>query len=315
MAKTLGGEVGKNKDLNQKRKGREGFEAHYREVYQDRWPGLLTALEAPVQKAARVNRFADREQIERRVQGLRRVQFGDVEAFIVPAGTRFDPEPCSNGLLDFFLMDPSSIFAAALCGVEEGMEVLDLCAAPGGKSLLLAERIGKNGSLVCNELSPQRRARLRAVLEDYLPSEQLERVRVTGYDGARWCWHETEAYDRILLDAPCSGERHLLANAEEMSQWSPARSKNLAVRQYTLLASALAVVRKGGRIVYSTCSISPLENDSIIARLMKKRPGAVKVVDEAPSGFDFAEKTEFGWMILPDRSGFGPLYAAAIERI
>lgn len=307
--------MGKNQNKNQNNKGPEGFESHYSDVFQDRWPDLKAALIAPVQKVARVNPFADREQIERRSQELRRMQFGDAEAFELVPDARFEPEPDRNGIYDFYLMDPSSIFAPLLCSVKEGMEVLDLCAAPGGKSLLLAERIGSEGSLTCNELSPQRRARLRAVLEDYLPKERLNQVRVTGHDGSRWCLHETEAFDCVLVDAPCSGERHLLANSAELAQWSQARSKNLAVRQYALLASALAVVRPGGRVVYSTCSISPLENDSVIARLMKKRPGVVRIVREKPPGFDFAEKTEFGWMILPDRSGYGPLYAAALERV
>jgi len=308
--------VAKKQNRNQdNKKGPEGFESHYSEIYQDRWPVLKAALLAPTKKVARVNPFADREQIKRRAQELRKLQFADVEAFELTPEVRFEPEPDRSGIYDYYLMDPSSIFAALLCSVKEGMEVLDLCAAPGGKSLLLAERIGSEGSLTCNELSPQRRARLRAVLEDYLPKERLNQVRVTGFDGSRWCLHETEAFDRILVDAPCSGERHLLANAAELAQWSQARSKNLAVRQYSLLASALAVVRRGGRVVYSTCSISPLEDDSVIARLMKKRAGEVRVVDEKPSGFEFAEKTEFGWMILPDRSGYGPLYAAALERI
>lgn len=314
IAKT-GERVSKNKNQNQSKKGREGFDSHYSEVYQDRWSSIKAALSTPARKVARVNPFADRAQIERRSKELRRLRFGEVEAFDLPTDVRFEPEPDCHGLLDFYLMDPSSIFAALLCEVKEGMEVLDLCAAPGGKSLLLAERIGASGSLTCNELSPQRRARLRAVLEDYLPQHRLNQVRVTGHDGSRWCLHETEAFDCILLDAPCSGERHLLANAEELSQWSQARSKNLSVRQYALLASALAVVRPGGRIVYSTCSISPLENDSVIARLLKKRPGEVRIVDEMPTGFEFAEKTEFGWTILPDRSNYGPLYAAALERV
>jgi len=149
------------------------------------------------------------------------------------------------------------------------------------------------------------------VLEDYLPRDVLARVRVTGHDGAKWCLHETEAFDRVLLDAPCSGERHLLENPEELKVWSPARSKNLSVRQYALLASAHAVVRVGGRIVYSTCSISPLENDAVIARLLKKRPGEVAV--RKPS-YELGEPTEHGWMILPDRSGFGPIYHAVLER-
>lgn len=300
------------------RKGRASFDAHYSEVYGERWEGLKQALQLPTIKVARTNAFADRAQIESRACSLEKLSFGGFETFSLQgqsATQKFEPETDASGLLDFYLLDPASILAAALCEVQEGDDVLDLCAAPGGKSLMLAERIGESGALTCNELSPQRRARLRAVLEDYIPESLRGRVKVTGHDGSRWCLHETEAFDRILLDAPCSGERHLLVNAEEMALWSPARSKNLAVRQYALLASALAVVRRGGRIVYSTCSISPLENDAVIARLLKKREGEARVIRPELRGFDFVEKSEFGYVILPDRSGYGPFYAAVIERV
>jgi 16S rRNA C967 or C1407 C5-methylase (RsmB/RsmF family) len=126
--------------------------------------------------------------------------------------------------------------------------------------------------------------------------------------------YETEAFDRVLVDAPCSGERHLLANKSELEVWSPARSKNLAVRQYALLASALAVVKRGGRVVYSTCSISPLENDGVVAKLLKKRPGEVRILK--PEGLsDKTEPTEHGAIVLPDRDGRGPIYFSVIERV
>jgi 16S rRNA C967 or C1407 C5-methylase (RsmB/RsmF family) len=97
-----------------------------------------------------------------------------------------------------------------------------------------------------------------------------------------------------------------------MKLWSPARSRHLAVRQYALLASALAVVKPGGRLVYSTCSISPAENDAIIARLMKKRAGEAEVLKPR---LEIGEATEQGWMILPDATGYGPIYLAALQRV
>ena len=72
---------------------------------------------------------------------------------------------------------------------DSGGEILDLCAAPGGKSLILAERMHSEASLTLNELSPQRRHRLKNVLRDYVPEDTLQRIRVTGYDGSRWGLH------------------------------------------------------------------------------------------------------------------------------
>jgi 16S rRNA C967 or C1407 C5-methylase (RsmB/RsmF family) len=299
------------------RKGPEGFQSFYSALYGARWPLLRESLLSKPQQVARPNAFASVAAIEKRVSEnlLSKNSFAGHDAFLLQ--DRFETRATEGGVADFYVLDPASIFPAVALDVQPGDEVADLCAAPGGKSLILAESLWKNsksptsGRLVANELSDPRRARLRAVIGDYVPSEVREKIRVTGHDATRWCLYETEAYDRILLDAPCSGERHLLANSEEMNQWSPARSKNLAVRQYALLASALAVVRVGGRIVYSTCSLSNLENDNVIARLLKKRAGEARVVKR---DFEIGEPTEHGWMILPDTTGFGPIYFAIIER-
>jgi 16S rRNA C967 or C1407 C5-methylase (RsmB/RsmF family) len=292
------------------RKGREGFEAFYGESYGERWPALRDSLLRPVKQVARPNAFAG---LIERANEFERAEFASRPAYLLR--DRIDiriVDGAAKSLADFYVMDPASIFPAAALEVRDGDEVADFCAAPGGKSLILTESLRTGGRLVANELSDGRRARLRAVLHDYLPEDVLSRVRVTGHDATRWCLYETEAYDRILLDAPCSGERHLLANGEEIAQWSPARSKNLAVRQYALLASALAVVRVGGRIVYSTCSLSNLENDAVIARLMKKRAGEARVVRME---FALGEPTENGWVILPDRTGYGPIYFSILERV
>jgi 5-methylcytosine rRNA methyltransferase NSUN4 len=241
------------------------------------------------------------------------LEFAGRSAIELEPGEKWKVETDASGLMTTYVMDPASIYPAVALGVQPGEEILDMCAAPGGKSLILAEMLEGEGRLVSNELSDRRRARLRAVIEDYVPRDWIAaHSTVTGHDGTRWCLHETEAFDRILLDAPCSGERHLLADPTEMNQWSPARSKNLAVRQYALLASALQVVRHGGRIVYSTCSISPIENDAVIARLLKRREGEAVV---RPLSFEIGESTEHGWQILPDRGGFGPIYLAALERV
>jgi 5-methylcytosine rRNA methyltransferase NSUN4 len=297
------------------RKGSEGFETAMAAIHGERWSSLREALLAPVHQVARVNRFAleanDGAGVGRSSRAFR--DFAGRAAIPLEPGEKFKVETNAQGLMTTYVMDPASIYPAVALEVQPDDEVLDMCAAPGGKSLILAESIGEKGRLVSNELSDRRRARLRAVIEDYIPAPWIAaHSRVTGHDGTRWCLHETEAFDRILLDAPCSGERHLLADPSEMGQWSPARSKNLAVRQYALLVSALQVVRRGGRIVYSTCSISPTENDAVIARLMKKREGEAVV---KPLELEIGERTEFGWQILPDKSGYGPIYLAALERV
>jgi 16S rRNA C967 or C1407 C5-methylase (RsmB/RsmF family) len=173
--------------------------------------------------------------------------------------------------------------------------------------------MGPGASPTANDVSGQRRERLRRVLSEHLPLDILARVTVTGYDASAWLLHEREGFDRILLDAPCSSERHLLSSEKHLSTWTPSRSRHLAVRQFALLASAIEVVKVGGIVVYSTCSISPLENDEVVRKLLRKRPGRIEVVRQAGTA---GEETEFGKYFLPDRSGGkGPIYYTVLRRI
>ncbi len=223
------------------------------------------------------------------------------------------PIALSEGLLKSYYLDEASILAAEQLSVQQGDAVLDMCAAPGGKSLVLALALQGTGSLVSNDRSATRRARLKQVLASHLNPAWLETVRVTSHDASRWSLYETEAYDRILLDAPCSSERHVLADPKALSLWTPARPKHLSVTQFAMLAAALEAVRIGGHILYSTCSINPMENEEVIGKLQKKREGRFVV---EPTNLNLGETLPYGRIILPDASqGRGPLYFCLIRRV
>jgi 16S rRNA C967 or C1407 C5-methylase (RsmB/RsmF family) len=273
------------------------FEKYYSEIYQDRWPGLLKALERPEIQSPRPNAFAG-ELPDWNLEGE------------IPRS--------ANGVLSYYIMDLASIAAAKSLDVQLGDKVLDMCAAPGGKTLILAE--AQPSELIANELSNDRRARLMKVLQQYIPREKRDSIFVTGKDGGRFALTHKDYFDRILVDAPCSGERHLLKNQKEMKEWSLSRTKKLAQRQYALLTAALLAVKPGGRIVYSTCSISNLENDGVIAELIKRKGQAstgqvfkVLPATEFLPATPF-EKTEFGSLYLPDRSSVGPIYFSILQR-
>lgn len=217
-----------------------------------------------------------------------------------------------NNLLQYYVMDLASIFVAHALEVQDGDHVLDMCAAPGGKSLILAEMMGAEGELTANELSEARRERLKKVIQQYIPRDVRDRVWTTGRDGGKFALSHEEKFDRILIDAPCSGERHLFLDESAMKEWKKTRSEKLAQRQYALLTAGLIALKPGGRMVYSTCSISPLENDQVIARLMKKKEGFRIVESELP--VETAERTEFGIQLWPDVTGFGPMYYCVLEK-
>jgi 16S rRNA C967 or C1407 C5-methylase (RsmB/RsmF family) len=132
-------------------------------------------------------------------------------------------------------------------------------------------------------------------------------VRITGFDATTQGAFGSDTYDRVLLDAPCSSDRHLLRNPEELAKWGPGRIKVNAARQTALLACALDAARPGGTVVYATCALSNRENDDVVTRVLARLPFPAAVV---PLAFAFGEATPLGgWHVLPDTGlGFGPLY-------
>lgn len=224
-----------------------------------------------------------------------------------------EPVEFSSGLLHPYYLDEGSLLAVGQLPVLDGDTVLDMCAAPGGKSLVLATKLPHTGTLVSNDRSSQRRIRLRRVLDEHLPHSIRERVTVTSHDATRWGLYEQNVYDSVLLDAPCSSERHVLQDPKALAQWSPARTKHLAIQQFAMLAAALEAVKIGGYILYSTCSISPHENEAIIAKLEKKRQGKF---EEIALDLPIAEQLSHGSIIMPDRyEGRGPLYFCLLRRV
>lgn len=194
-------------------------------------------------------------------------------------------------------------------------EVLDACAAPGGKSLVIAANMDNGVRLLSNELSSDRRRRLVNVLDEHLPEELRARVKVSGFDAGAVGGRASERgrFMAILLDAPCSSERHVIKDKAAMAKWSPARIRAQAARQWSLLSSAFLLLAPGGSLVYSSCALSPEETDGPIDRLFKKYKGQFEMdTGEALPG---AEPTKHGIIFLPDRAGgAGPLYFARIRK-
>lgn len=265
-----------------KKKAAISFEDFYENMYESRWPQLREAL--------------------RRDSTYYELKTADPATKDSPVKT----------VRDSYFLDEASYYTALQLAPQPGERVLDMCAAPGGKTLVLMHSF-QDIELISNERSGRRRDRLHRVLREHLTDEQQQRVRVTGYDARVWFKHELAAYDRILLDVPCSSERHVLQSHHHMKSWSPARTKHLAIQAFTMLASALEVVKPGGLIVYSTCALSTLENDGVLEKLHKKRAGRFELV---PLHLPFGEHTRYGWQVLPDTAeGRGPMYAAGIRRI
>ena len=163
-----------------------------------------------------------------------------------------------------YFLDSASVFAALCLPLQDAQNILDLCAAPGGKTLVLASRMPEDAKLFSNERSTSRVSRLKKVVETCLPGQINERVKVSCSDGSTWCKRQSECFDRILLDAPCSSERHVIQDKKYLDSWSPSRIKTVSMEQWALLSSAYRLLEVGGILLYSTCALCPQENDEII---------------------------------------------------
>lgn len=290
-------------------RGERAFFEHYATTLSERWFSLSQALGRPPRRVLRENGFAGGAGPQgdrlRKMSGL-----GGCYHVHEAAEAALDARG-SHDLRRFYAMDAGSVVAARALLAGSGERVLDMCAAPGGKALVLAEAVHPNGALVLNDRSKRRLGRLKSVLDEYVPPGVRKTISLSCRDGKRLGQTWPETFDAILLDAPCSSERHVLADPLELQKWSPGRVKRLSIEQFALLSSAFLALKPGGRLLYCTCALLPQENDDVVERLLKRRSGAVAVDRvSAPLG----EATRHGWQIWPDQTGFGPIYFARLVK-
>lgn len=168
----------------------------------------------------------------------------------------------------YYIQEPSAMAPVEKLDVNPGDVVLDLCAAPGGKSTQIAAKLDGKGMLLCNEIHPQR-ARIL--------SENVERM---GIWNACVCNETPEHlakvfpvyFNRILVDAPCSGEGMFRKNEVAIEEWSPENVELCASRQDSILDCAAEMLCPGGRMVYSTCTFAPQENEGSVERFLSRHP-------------------------------------------
>ena len=295
---------------------------------------LLPALEAPAPPSVLLNCFASRgaradylsstpggASACARVRGL----LPALDAWMRLDGGAFPPLRGGGAdALVAYHLDAASLLPVCALEPARGARVLDMCAAPGGKALALAQllRGSPRGSLTANDVSPGRRRRLRETLSLHLPplcgedpggDNDAPAVTLTAADATLRGAFGSAAFGAVLLDAPCSSDRHVLCDPTALAAWSPGRIKVNARRQLALLVCALDAVQPGGTVVYSTCALSIRENDGVVAKALAKAAGAVTLV---PLKLSFGEPTPLGgWLVLPDAAGgAGPLYIAKLVR-
>lgn len=168
----------------------------------------------------------------------------------------------------YYIQEASAMAPAFFLNAAPGEKILDLCASPGGKSTQIAADMQGRGILICNEIHPAR----AKILSENIERMGIVNAIVLNHSPDVLAEHFPGYFDRILVDAPCSGEGMFRKNEEACREWSPENVRMCAERQDEILDHAAGMLKGGGRLVYSTCTFAPEENEGSISRFLKRHP-------------------------------------------
>ena len=178
----------------------------------------------------------------------------------------------------YYLQEASAMAPVALLEPQPGEKICDLCAAPGGKSTQIAGRLSGRGMLLCNEVSPKR----AKILSRNIERLGVANAVVTNETPAVLAQRFPAFFDRVLVDAPCSGEGMFRKEEAAITDWSPETVQMCARRQGEILDCAAKMVKPGGRLVYSTCTFAPQEDEEAVEAFLENHPEFVPEPVEAP---------------------------------
>lgn len=181
----------------------------------------------------------------------------------------------------YYIQEPSAMAPVTLLEAEPGEQILDLCAAPGGKSTQIAAAMRGEGLLIANEIHPAR----AKILSENVERMGIRNACVTNETPAHLAELFPEYFDKILVDAPCSGEGMFRKNEVACEEWSLENVVLCGQRQDEILDCAARMLKPGGRLVYSTCTFAPTENEGSIYRFLMRHPEfAVVEIDKETLG-------------------------------
>ncbi|XP_037882222.1 5-methylcytosine rRNA methyltransferase NSUN4 [Glossina fuscipes] len=235
-----------------------------------------------------------------------------------------------RGVLSHYLMDGASILPPLFLDIRPGDRVVDACAASGGKYLLMLQTLYPS-QIVCNDLMESRVTRIRKVMKEYL-FDYHER-----WEGRRLLLNQCDArkldeygtFDKVLVDVPCTTDRHSLMENDN-NIFKPTRIKErlrIPELQAAILANCLRLLKPGGNLIYSTCSLSPIQNDGVVHMAMQKvfnDFGLTFTIKDLSSlihlfsdiyRFERPKGLKYGQMVIPYLpANFGPMYFSKITR-
>jgi len=225
-------------------------------------------------------RFLDNSELPASV--LPGVQRSDLVpgAYVRESGAAMPPGE-GSGASGFHYQDEASQLIPHLLHVQPGWKIWDVCAAPGGKSAILAQGCGSSGRIIASDLSKERMQKLRQFLCDS-GARNTDVVLADASNSAPFA----REFDAVLADVPCSGIGTLRRNPEIKWNFAPAAFAALQTTQQSILHHASGAVRAGGGLLYSTCSTEPEENEQVIQHFLSTHPGFCLIRPEYPPGIE-----------------------------
>lgn len=244
------------------------FEQRMQQLLGNEYPAFLEGYHQPIRRGLRVN--TNKVDTDRFLalfpHKLTPSPFAP-DSFYLDTEHKAGSDPLHHAGA-YYMQEPSATSAVAVLAPQPGEWVLDLCAAPGGKSTQIAAALGDNGLLWSNEYVS---ARAR-ILQQNLERWGVRNTVVSNQDTAILCEGLAQCFDAVLVDAPCSGEGMFRKEPQALTEWSIENIHLCAARQKQILENAAKSVKPGGRLVYSTCTFAPEENECIVADFLNNHP-------------------------------------------
>lgn len=245
------------------------------------YESFLRSYEFPRYTGIRVNTLKIDVETFQRISpfGLKPIPWCPT-GFYVDPGEKPGKHPYYHAGL-YYIQEPSAMAPVELLEVNPGERVLDLCAAPGGKSTQIATKLQGNGLLVTNDISADRTKALAKNMELY----GVRNAVVLNETPAKIAQAFPHFFDKVLIDAPCSGEGMFRKDEHMARQWETHSTAKCTIMQWDILQSAAELLAPGGRIVYSTCTFAPEENEGMIAEFLSSYPEFEVVTISSELGF------------------------------
>jgi NOL1/NOP2/sun family putative RNA methylase len=203
----------------------------------------------------------------------------------------------------FYIQDPSAMMVASILPIEPNDKVIDVAAAPGGKSFQVATRLGEAGLLIANDLNYSRAKVLSSNVEKY----GFKNVYVTSNTTADLVKLHSGSFDKVILDAPCSGEGMFRKDELAKNDWSYSKVEACALTQKKIILDSYKLLKKGGMMIYSTCTFSIEENEQVIKYLLaNSKAKLIKIFDDPrfKRGIDLNESIRLFPFIFPGEGHF-----------